>query len=343
MKQKKVYLEAIRILSLFFVLYTHTGNYGMHHYLETSNPINYWFSQCMVLLSQTCVPLFFMISGAVLLQKESTFREVWTKRIPRMLIVILLAGLFQYYYNYRLNPDIGFSLKVWLQLTYGGKICTQHWFLYSYLAFLMILPFLQKLVKSLPNRWFLILLGMQVCITGILPIFEYYAEYPGINLEIPLFTNCIFYTMLGYYIEHRSKEEFTGIKPLLFWSGGALGAFILNLHMQNISMKEHGSLIYNNLFTGLFTFVIFIIIRYIFTKLKLPKWIEKFLCFCGAGVFGTYLLDIPLRNFFEPVYLFLNTRIFSYPALFAWLFVCMATGIVFINILKLIPGIKKLL
>lgn len=343
MKNKKAYLEAIRLLSLFFVLYTHTGNYGMHHYLETSNPLNFWFSQSLVLLSQTCVPLFFMISGAVLLHKESTFKEIWTKRVPRMVIVILLAGLFQYYYNFRLNPDIGFSVKMWLQLTYSGKVCTQHWFLYSYLAFLMILPFLQKLVKSLPEHWFLILLGMQVCIAGILPIVEYYIEYPGISLDIPLFTNCIFYTMLGYYIEHRSKDNFTNLKPLLFWLSGAFVAFLLNLHMQNISLKEHGSLIYNNLFTGLFSFVIFIWFRFAFTRIKLPQWLEKFLCFCGSGVFGTYLLDIPLRNFFEPVYITLNTKIFSYPALFVWLFVCMATGILFINILKLIPGIKKLL
>lgn len=104
MKNKKAYLEAIRLLSLFFVLYTHTGNYGMHHYPETSNPLNFWFSQSLVLLSQTCVPLFFMISGAVLLHKESTFKEIGTKRVPRMVIVILPAGLFQYYYNFRLNP-----------------------------------------------------------------------------------------------------------------------------------------------------------------------------------------------------------------------------------------------
>lgn len=151
---------------------------------------------------------------------------------------------------------------------------------------------------------------MHICITGILPVFEYYAEYPGIELEIPLFTNCIFYTLLGYYIEHRSKDAFAKTKSLLFWLLGAFAAFILNLHMQNLSFKEHGSLLYNNLFTGLFTFVIFMWIRFIFTKIKLPKWIEAFICFCGTGVFGTYLLDIPLRNFFEPVYLFLHAKIF---------------------------------
>lgn len=342
-KKKKVYLEIIRIVSLFFVLYTHTGTYGMHHYLETSNPVNFWFSQCMVLFSQTCVPLFFMISGAVLLQKENTFKEVWCKRIPRMVIVILLASLFQYYYNYRIDPNIGFNFKTWLMLAYSGKTCTQHWFLYSYLAFLMILPFLQKLVKSIPGSWFLILLGMHVAINGLLPVFEYYQEFPQINLEIPLFTNCIFYTALGYYAEHRAEDICNKYKPLLLWLAGATVAFLLNLHMQNLSFKDTGSLVYNNLFTGLFTFVFFIGIRFIFLKIKLPEWLNRFLCFCGAGVFGTYLLDIPLRNLFEPVYLKLHTKIFSYPALFIWLFVCMATGILLINILKLIPGVKKLL
>lgn len=341
---KTLYPEIIRLFAIFFVLFSHTGTAGIHRYQVTESAAGYWIGMVLVSFAQICVPLFFMVSGALLLKREESFGQVYKHRVLRLVIVILLVVLLEYYYNYRMNPAIGFDIKTFFAIAYAGGATTQQWFLYAYLAFLMILPLLQRFAQSIPKgSWFLYLFLLWELLYGICPIWEYYQKWERIGLEIPLLVNIIFYSFMGYYVECRSQEHFYKQKNVLICWGVSLLATAENAYMNHLSLQETGSVNFVQIFVPLYAMTIFITIRYACYYCKIPKWVEKVCIFGGAGVFGTYLMERHLRELFFPIYTVLCPKIHALPAVFLWLLTCMAAGIVLSNLIKKIPVVGKLL
>lgn len=58
--QKKVYLEILRVIAIFGVLFCHSGYFGIHHYAEAQNRANYWLGIFLASVAQCCIPLFFI-------------------------------------------------------------------------------------------------------------------------------------------------------------------------------------------------------------------------------------------------------------------------------------------
>lgn len=88
MKQKKVYFEFIRIIACSLVLFNHTTGY--HLYSMTSGVKQYIY-MCLAMVTKINVPLFFMISGAVLLDREESIVTVFKRRVFRIFLIIALV------------------------------------------------------------------------------------------------------------------------------------------------------------------------------------------------------------------------------------------------------------
>ena len=140
-KEKKVYLEILRLIAIYSAVYVHTGISAMYHFEVNPTGASSWIAFVLMMLSQACNIMFFMITGAVLLDKEETVAHVLKYRFLRMLIVVILFSLFQYYCNYLRMPEMGFEIPVFFQVIYRTSVISQYWFLYAYLALLLILPY----------------------------------------------------------------------------------------------------------------------------------------------------------------------------------------------------------
>ena len=343
-KTKIVYLEILRVIAIFGVLFCHTGYHGAHHYVMAENPLNYWLGMFLVSVMQYCIPLFFMISGALLLKREESLTYVLKHRVVKMLIVIFFVVFMQYVWNYHKDPTIGFDLKTYFRLVYEGSAVSQHWFLYTYTSFLLVLPFLQKLVKSIQKKsWFLYLFLAYQFSTGILPIIEYYQGWKASKFEIPLFADCIVLSFLGYYIAHCSEDFFykgENVAVLFLICIFAVGE---TMYMNHLALPETQLASFGELFCALYALFLFVLVRYICYWWRMPGFVEKLFRFAGAGVFGTYLAEGILRDCLEPIYIALNTKIYSYPATFVWVFACVVVGVLVSNLIKRIPLVGKLI
>lgn len=343
-KQKIVYLEILRVIAIFGVIFCHTGSEGLHHYLETANRLNYWAGIFLVSVSQYCIPLFFMISGVLLLRREESISYVLRHRVLKISLVTVLVVLMQYYLNYRREPAIGFDRKTYLRLVYEGTAAVPHWFLYSYLSFLLVLPFLQRLVKIIPEKsWFLYIFLVWEALNGLLPIVEFYQGWAGSKLEMPMFGNVIVWAMLGYFVEYCSEDIFYRKENLILLTVVSALLAAETMHMNDISLPENHIAAYGGLFAPVYALLVFAAVRYLCYQWSMPGALEKFFCFAGAGVFGTYLIEGELRELFHPVYVALNTRIYAYPAAFVWVGVCAAAGILLSNLFRRLPVVGKLI
>lgn len=349
MKQKKIYLELIRIFAIFFVVYVHTGTDGAEYYRIAGDAfISYWLSLVLACFAQVSVPLFFLISGAVLLHKEESLKTVLVHRALRILGVILVFGFIQYAYFYYLNPEIGFSFFVYLKTVYSTPMITQYWYLYTYFSFLLILPFIRMLAHSMKNDHFLYLLGLYFLLEGALPIVEYLWGNGRIALSIPLFEGALFFPLMGYFTEHRSGNFFFQKKALLFSNLTGLMAVITNTVVAFMAHRQRGSAETLMGMTAVIALVLFIDARALCKNIMdsesvFSERFRKFLSFTGSGVFVVYLLEPPLRDSFRFIYVAVKPFLGWFLACILWIGTCIVCGVLLYHIIKKLPLFRKLL
>lgn len=81
-KSKILYLEVLRILSIFFVIFNHTGANGFFLFSAyKSTEIQYWVYLFVSIFCKFSVPMFLAISGALMLGRENeSIHRIWTKK-----------------------------------------------------------------------------------------------------------------------------------------------------------------------------------------------------------------------------------------------------------------------
>ena len=70
---RRLHIDALRVLAMMLVLYNHTGERGFTRYETAQGPAQGAFL-ALAVLDTIAVPLFFMISGALLLGREEPLR-----------------------------------------------------------------------------------------------------------------------------------------------------------------------------------------------------------------------------------------------------------------------------
>ena len=206
-----LHIELLRIIAIFLVILTHTGTYGyVHCNLYEGEGIEYWFFLYLTLIIKTAVPIFFMISGAVLLGKEESIKDLYKKRVLKMVLVLILFSLITYIYFVCTGSIHNYSIEDFLTRLYTNKISTPYWFLYAYIAFLMLLPILRTIAKNLSSKLMMNILVLYLAIQTVTiiqyAISEGTLEYTD-DFYLFITQNIFIYPLLGYYIENRLPEE----------------------------------------------------------------------------------------------------------------------------------------
>lgn len=212
-KRSKVYLEVMRIMAICLVVFCHMKVYPEGLGMGLGSPVG-WVHSLECLLARTAVPLFFMISGALLLGRKESICVVWKKRVLRMVLAIALIWLVQYA-QACLSGQALFGVHTYLAAVLSvdnGIMRTTGfvvaWYLYVYMFLLMLLPLLRILAQKMRNRHYIYLLALQVGLCGALPVA--YACITGsyYQFSFPFVTpNDVwygaFFMLMGYFVENR--------------------------------------------------------------------------------------------------------------------------------------------
>lgn len=294
--KKQTYLEVIRILALICIIFNHTGEYGYLLFQTTGNEALRILSICVSNFCKIGVPLFFMISGALLLPKQESLKDLFLKRILRLVVVLVLFSFIYYIRLYLQHPEYGFSLFFFVKLIYAEPFITPFWFLYSYLAFLLMLPLLRRMVKTMSEQDFLYFGIGAFLLLFLIKIPEYVFE-SSINISIPLLTTNILFPLLGYYIAYHLPEGFTCRKNHLM----LLLLFFINsfcciaMTLYDFSRKGSFAVVFIEEFTLIPAFTIFYFIKYLWSGKTEKAGAEKIILYIGGCTFCTYLFEEMLR------------------------------------------------
>lgn len=294
---RKTYLDFLRIIAIFFVLFNHTDAF-YQGILDVGTNWRFLFL-FFTMITRMNVPLFFMISGALLLSKEESVKEIFWKRIFRYIIVIVIANSVIYIASI-LEGTVSYeavSVKGWMN-NIIQESTVSYWFLYSYLAAMIMLPFIRKIAQNLNKELFIYLVVVHFLVASLVPIlntvligtytFEF-SEY----LSLPIFMEKpIFYMLAGHYFENVVSENYYSGKNVLRWIGLALGGIAIEIVITDIQGRNVGySLDYVEMFDYLIAFAVFIVAKSMFMKGQVNRMISQFISGIGNVAFGIYLLD----------------------------------------------------
>ena len=361
-KKKTVYLELIRILAIFLVIFNHTGTNGFFLFSVRQGSALYPLYMFLSIACRTAVPLFWMVSGSLLLPKEESIRYVYRHRVLRMLLVLALFSLFQYIFTIWKCSD-RFDFAYFLTKLYTDRHATAYWFLYSYIGMLMMLPFLRRMVKSMTGNQFLYLFLLIIMMKGVMPIIQYLVStHPAVKaatndsslimnekLTSNLFSKSVLYFIGGYYFGSYLKDDALNRKHALVWAGAGIVALIISclvtqykINATGLTGQSDAQTFYDNLI-AIPTFAIFYNIRLFFCNRTIPAAVQNVIFLAGRSAFGIMLLENALRIQLAPLLIHLQLMMPALSACLVWVAAIYLTGLLITAVLIRIPGIKKLI
>lgn len=355
-KPRKIHIEFLRALCIWLVMFTHSSTFGFSLYLTKQD--SPWFPLYLAapFWVKTAVPIFFMISGALLLGRDEPISVVWKKRIWRFVQIIFIFSLINYIFFYAV-PERHFSVTRFLTITYSANMATAYYFLYIYIAFLLMLPIWRVLVRSLTNKLYLYLIGLNLLFVGCIPVFSFLV-FSGHN-EINGFVNPLlavseptFYFLTGYWIENVLPEKWITKKNLCRLGAAALAGtavaaamtwyhgYVAGALTEQISERFYDSFLFLN------TAFVFCLSRYWFAHHTLSETWRRRWIFLGSMAFGVMLFEEITRAVTRP---FLTRILLPHlPAIpfidaILWIMTAFLLGVVITYFLKKIPYFKKLI
>ena len=96
-----LHMDILRVIAIFLVVFNHTGNRGYTLFNYMSSSFLYFSYMAFSVFCKIAVPVFFMISGALLLPKEDSFKQLFSKRILRMALVLVFISIPFYFWLHR--------------------------------------------------------------------------------------------------------------------------------------------------------------------------------------------------------------------------------------------------
>lgn len=344
--KKKIHLEVIRMIALVCIIYNHTGERGNSVYLFTNGKVTFALSLVLDILCKIGVPLFLMVSGALLLKKEESWQEVYRKRVLRIVKVIILFTSIRYLYECFYIKNMVFSFGELIKVILTGKLFVPYWFLYAYLSILLVLPFLKKMVKNMDRKEMYLLVLFILGFYALLPVLSAVFSF---NFEISfVFGVTCCYCILGYYLEYVVSEDVYTKKNAILAMVIAVICAALSYWMVTKDRIITGVIAdwNNSVLSILIAFCIFFIVKAIWgntTDKRNNTILDKCIMTVGSCSFGIYLIEDYLRNGLSFICDNLSLYITTLPACIVWLTVVLIVGVLIVAVLKKMPGIKDVL
>lgn len=309
MKKKYYYIDFLRIFSMFAVVFLHTAS----DILRTEYNTALWhFSNALTSLFGVSVPIFFMISGAMLLSndKSVSIKDLYKIRLKKIVLPFLFWSLFAvvyfliteyfYYNNFNLS-----ALKYRLVHFLSEPVTIHLWFMYALIPVYIILPFLKILIDNINKKqtiylfwlWFIFSI-LTTTAQNILPerlkiLFSFNYSF---NLNIV--GGYIGFFMLGYYlhnIDFKIKRKYLILFIILDVLIISFGTYILYI-LKNGYFENFKT--YLGIFTASLSVAAFLLFKDIFKdkeSFKFTKLINK----VSETSFGVYLIHNLVINFFN--------------------------------------------
>jgi surface polysaccharide O-acyltransferase-like enzyme len=171
------------------VVAVHVGSDGFLAYAGDWSTYNIFGS-----FSRICVPLFFMLTGALLVTRDIKAPEaLW--RTARLMVVLIIWS-YVYIALQQFGPDGSVQNFSPLRIV-QGPVMYHLWYFYSLLGLYLLLPVLSIIYRHIAMREMYLFLGMAILATSLLPYIEEPLSVGAVGFDLTYFAPYAAYALLG--------------------------------------------------------------------------------------------------------------------------------------------------
>ena len=163
-------------------------------------------------LVRYCVPLFIMVSGALLLNENKKFstKQFYLKRVlPTAIVFLIWLVIYSIFYMYVKNqPFLDFFIA------FKGADSWHLWYLYMLLGLYLITPILRLFVKKVNSKYILLMIALGLVFSYFLSFLQHYISdlrVPIEKLDLGFVGGYIPYYLAGWYIVNVGLKKNTKI------------------------------------------------------------------------------------------------------------------------------------
>lgn len=300
-----LYLDILRVLAIFAVITIHVTAMDIIKVKDIGS-FEWWVSNIFNSISRWGVPVFFMMSGVLLLnpKNDESTSDFLKKRIGKigipLIVWSIIYSIAKHYFIEMDKPEIITYPKILLTDIIFDRAYYHLWFIYVIITIYLITPFLRKIIKHsnikeiryLLFLWFISTIGSYTYHSIYTCILHERSSYIRI-LDIPLVGGFIGYFVLGYYL---NKIEITKkIRGIIYFIAGL--SFILIpilIYSTSIGKTKLNEQFYNHFMITTFfiTIGVFVFFRYKNFDNIIPVNMKKLIVSMSNATFGIYLVHM---------------------------------------------------
>jgi surface polysaccharide O-acyltransferase-like enzyme len=216
-----------------------------------------------------------MISGALFLGRDLSFRKIYSKNIKRILIHLISWSFIYSISNLQLSKK---NIKQIIFKFFSGHY--HLWFLYSIIGLYILVPFLREITKKdkLLKHFILLSIIFYFLFPNFNTIISYYSKsyynilkLKYIYLNLNYISGNVFYFMIGYYLNNNNTKFNFFITIFIFIIGFSGALFAIKVSYNSCLKYNKKQLLYfqpEYLNIAVYSISIFILIKNQFSNKK---------------------------------------------------------------------------
>ncbi|GEN51661.1 acyltransferase [Alkalibacterium pelagium] len=236
------YLDVLKTIGIIGVVVIHSSAPLIDKSIVGSHI--WWVGNVFDSLFRISVPLLFMVSGALLLEKKDVgLKNFYMKRLSPLMFAFVVWSVI-YFVHRNIDYPQSFTLNILVRSIISGDIYGRLWFFYTIIGLYLVTPFLRVFVKNAKYEELNLYLILWFATTVGSGFFNHFYNL-NIAFNLTFVNGYIGYFILGYYLrisEYQIKNTKLGPLLLLLNTITVVGTFFLSN-----SGGENNLYFYNNL------------------------------------------------------------------------------------------------
>ena len=217
------WVTPIRIIASFLVVVIHVCSPLLTRYGQI--PLSEWQAGNLYdSAARVAVPLFIMLSGALLLGKQEPLSVYFRKRFTKVLIPLVAWSLIYIVFSAAID-GAGITPKKLIKLLYSPAYY-HLWFLYTLVGLYLLIPILRSFIQNAERNLWAYFVGLWFFAASVVPLLTSHYQFTWLP-DLSLVTGFSGYLVLGYLLANTESPNKLRIFGSLAAISGAIATFLL--------------------------------------------------------------------------------------------------------------------
>lgn len=329
-------VDTIRTVALTMMIAIHVSIRGM-----TQLHPDWWIANAWDSVSRVCVPLFFMLSGALLLGKSEPVSIFIKKRLTRIAAPFLFWSAC--YVIFKINIENNNDGNGFVTQLLSGGVYFHLWFIYALIALYIATPMLRVFFQGASKGTLYFTLGAAFLGSSIIPFLQKLSLFPYLALTVDPIVKFGFFFVLGAALKDTDNKRLAPACTVIFISLTAITFFATHHYSEKqgkLNEIFYGYLSPNIVVMSLCSFIVLSRLGELIGDRKVILLKEISACSYGAYLAHMMAMKIILRSPFGAYLSFSDSALwYSIPLLVLGVLILSVGSI---SILRRIPYIGRL-